>query len=315
MNKKIVSLLMAAVMTASMVACSSSEDKTPDANTDGEKIVVQTITGEKEVPAKVERITTLENNMNDFILALGIVPTATAGSAESGWSYMAEVEVLKEGLEGVQRIGNQSEPNMETILGTEPDVILATGNYTNQESNLERIAPTFLFNNSKSDASAWKSDLREIGKMVGRTEEAEKVIADFEEKATKGAAAIKENIGDKTVMVVRVTAKDVRYYPRTSFPALYNDLQVKMPATEPSNPTKFESIVPQTLIDIDADYMFILNSDQKALDDLKATPIWNEIRAVKEGHIYEVDSSTWLFGYGPIAYDKVLDDALAILAK
>lgn len=314
--QKIIAGTLAAVSVFALSACGQEINETPQTqNTSAaaEKIVIQTQTGEKEIPADVERITTLENNMNDFLLALGIVPTATAGNDDAGWAYMQENELLKEQLKDVQKIGNQFEPNMEAILGTNPDIILGTTNYTEQESNLDAIAPTLIFNYIDRSPDGWKNELREIAKIVNAQSKAEDIIKAYDEKAAELAEKIQEAIGDKTVMVLGVNAKEVRYYPSKSFPILYQELGMKMPQIGPSNPEKSEAIVPQTLIDIDADYIFVLNRDSKAYDELQQTPIWNEIPAVKDGRIYEIDERIWLYGYGPIAFNAILDQASDIL--
>lgn len=322
MNRKVQNLMagtLAAVSILGLAACGQRVDEPPQTSqiqntpAPSEKIVIKTQTGEKEIPAGVQRITTLENNMNDFLLSLGIAPTATAGNEDAGWAYMQENELLKEQLKDVQKIGNQFEPNMEAILGTNPDVILGTTNYTEQESNLDAIAPTLIFNYIDRDPEGWKNELREIAKIVNAHSKAEEVIQAYDKKVSDLAAEIQDVIGDKTVMVLGVNAKEIRYYPSKSFPILYQELGMNMPKVGPSNPEKSEAIVPQTLLDIDADYIFVLNRDSKAYEDLQQTPIWEEIPAVKENHVYEIEERTWLYGYGPIAFNAIVDQIRNIL--
>ncbi|MMZ59254.1 Fe(3+)-citrate-binding protein YfmC precursor [compost metagenome] len=72
-------------------------------------------------------------------------------------------------------------------------------------------------------------------------------------------------------------------------------------------------ILPQ----IDADYIFVINAYGQGTGHMKEmmkNPIWKNIPAVKQGQVYEVDNKYWL-GSGLIAYEKIVDDTVRLLAK
>ena len=48
--------------------------------------------------------------------------------------------------------------------------------------------------------------------------------------------------------------------------------------------------------------------------EVAATPIWQDIPAVKHGHAHRVEMQTWLTS-GMLAYEAMLDDVLAAAKK
>lgn len=47
---------------------------------------------------------------------------------------------------------------------------------------------------------------------------------------------------------------------------------------------------------------------------MKQDPLWQEIPAVKNGNVYEVDSRLWL-AHGILAVEKKTEDVLAYMAE
>ncbi|MNI84200.1 Fe(3+)-citrate-binding protein YfmC precursor [compost metagenome] len=71
-------------------------------------------------------------------------------------------------------------------------------------------------------------------------------------------------------------------------------------------------LIPQ----LDADHIFI-TTDTGSEDKTKQlldNPLWKNLPAVKQGHVYEVNFETWMKS-GPIADGKKIDDVLAALVK
>ncbi|MNR62650.1 hypothetical protein D3C85_1847300 [compost metagenome] len=57
----------------------------------------------------------------------------------------------------------------------------------------------------------------------------------------------------------------------------------------------------------------LLNESNEKLDDLKKSPIWNQLKAVKNNHVHEVDYDLWFQGFGPTAYSLIMDEAVKML--
>ncbi|HLQ40137.1 MAG TPA: ferrichrome ABC transporter substrate-binding protein, partial [Tetragenococcus sp.] len=62
----------------------------------------------------------------------------------------------------------------------------------------------------------------------------------------------------------------------------------------------------EKLSQLDADYLFLVNSDEKA--KMFSDPLWENIPAVKNDQLYEFSpDKSWLYN-GPIAYTQMLED-------
>ena len=71
----------------------------------------------------------------------------------------------------------------------------------------------------------------------------------------------------------------------------------------------------EALPDLDADYIFINDNDglgKAFLKEIEASPLWEQVPAVKEGHVYYVKGDHWRSS-GLIAYEKIIDDILEFL--
>ncbi|MDF2714477.1 MAG: yfiY 3 [Paenibacillus sp.] len=47
---------------------------------------------------------------------------------------------------------------------------------------------------------------------------------------------------------------------------------------------------------------------QKLTEEFQSTAIWKNHKAVKQNHVYSVNTTLWIAYYGPIAINLVLDE-------
>lgn len=95
---------------------------------------------------------------------------------------------------------------------------------------------------------------------------------------------------------------------------LYKDLGFKIPQVvqEISKTAKanWSNLSLEKLAELDADYIFIVNSKNVSKEDIVKDPVWAGIPAVKEGHVYDFGKdSSWLYT-GTIANSQMIDDVL-----
>src|SRR5690606_26472493 len=87
---------------------------------------------------------------------------------------------LADKMKGTLPLGGTWTPNMEAILGAQPDLILSIkAVHEKAYGDLSKIAPTVLIDKPDAD---WKSTLLKVGDIVGKKELAEQRIADYEKK-------------------------------------------------------------------------------------------------------------------------------------
>lgn len=143
--------------------------------------------GTATVKKDPRRLVVLDEQALDLVYALGLGERVVGlGSAIIGPGQLTEngflkPEVLRTGflargkLNNPRFVGNWTAPNLETILTLKPDLILrATWEGNQNHANLSRIAPTAGFR--EDTPGQWRKSLRDLARVFGRQEQAERVI-------------------------------------------------------------------------------------------------------------------------------------------
>jgi ABC-type Fe3+-hydroxamate transport system, periplasmic component len=213
--------------------------------------------------------------------------------------------------------------NLELILQEKPELILLAYPAYAQEGRYEqfaKIAPTYVF----SGEDGWKDTLKKVADVIGRPEQAEAWLNEYEDKTAKARESLKQAIGDETVMFIRFTrAERIQIYggpSNFSADVLYGDLGLQPSklikefawGEDNSAPLISAEMIP----DFDADHIFI-TYDKPGEDDAKEFqnhPLWKNVPAVQKGNLHEVEMFHWM-NDGPIANSTKVDDVLKALLK
>ncbi|MBO0437244.1 iron-siderophore ABC transporter substrate-binding protein [Vagococcus fluvialis] len=190
----------------------------------------------------------------------------------------------------VANVGDKFGPNVELVTTLTPDVILGSTKFDDDVTkNLEKIAPTI---NVSHVSENWKDNLKLLGTLSGKEEEADKLIADYETslKETKEA---QPNIGDLKVVILRVRGGELCLYGENVYynPMLYTDLGFKKPV-EIDKVKGQETISVEQFSKINPDIVFVQfakeenNGHENFIDNLKNDPIWQSMAAAKNDKVY-----------------------------
>lgn len=312
---------VAAVTMASalaLTACGSDKADTTTAagGSDTKKVSVTDATGKKvQVPAAPKKVVALSEMDLDSALALGVRPVGiTAGRGQQG-----APEYLAEQSQGIPVVGAVTGPDIEKVLQAKPDVILA-GQLADQQvlEQLGEIAPTVVTVDKSKD---WKKSLSLTGQVLGKKNEAETFLADYDKKA----AAVKKSLGDRagaTVSVARYSAKGTAVMQQGVFISdVLKDLGLKRPGIQNDKGQGHSTpLSDEDLKQIDADWLFIgtlasTGKDADLFGDLKDKAAYQQLDAVKDGHVTEIDGSKWTSLGGANAAVSVLDDIDKAMTK
>lgn len=307
MFKKIVLGTASLLALFSLAACGqSSESK--DNNND-----VRTLTDAQDhkvdIPDKPKRI--IASYLEDYLVALDEKPVAqwTVGEGKIQ-------NYLQDKLKDIPTI-NYDMP-YEDVLKFEPDLLLIGSNGSlegGKYKEYSKIAPTYVVKNG--DNVTWRDQLEDIGKVFGKEDKAEKVEKDYDQLVEKTKKDLKDKIEGKSAVVLWVTNNSAFMVAdtRSSGQLLYKELGFEVPqltkdiskkATADFSPVSLES-----LSQLDADYIFLVNSDSGAA--MFKDPLWSNIPAVKNKQLFEFDgNSSWLYN-GPIAYTKMVESIRDVL--
>ncbi|MBW4080658.1 ABC transporter substrate-binding protein [Paenibacillus sp. S150] len=257
------------------------------------------------------KIASMSIHITNNLLALGITP---AGSVIGG-DVKDFLPHVADRLQGVTKFGVVTDPDMEAVLGLKPEVIYIDETYSGEDlAKFEKIAPTISID---MDSGTWRDHLNRIAENVGLEQEAEAFIQDYETKAERVSGLITAKLGaDAKVMAIRMTAKELRVMGtrRPLGPIMFEDLKLKMadgvekiPADEP-----YQVISKEVLPDFDADAVFVIIStgDQAKsnFEELEKNAIWQNLKAVKNNHVYVLDGQKWL-DYSSLGQSMAIDDA------
>lgn len=293
------------------VACHSSNSETPVSENCR---MIQHKAGETCVPNNPERLVTLFSATAANAIALGVKPIgATFGVGNPPPPY------LEGKLEGVESIGSLHQSNLEKILTLTPDLIIGFHGANNAIYNqLSQIAPTLL--DDWQGFSYWKDHFDFVAKALGKTEEAQKIWAHYEQRIQELREALGNNYQNIEVSVVRVCCNNLASDVKNSFSGtILNDVGLSRPPSQDSAPGGLvifsEELIPEKL---NGDIIFAIVDDddnsEKAFEQLKNAPLWNKLKAVQEGKVYPVNLATWRGG-NPLATDAVIDDLFKYLVK
>ena len=186
-----------------------AEDQSAGASADStfEPVTIEHAFGETTIEEKPERVATWGWASNDAAIALGVVPVAmpaqSYGGDEEGVLPWNREAIEKAGAEMPTILSETEEPPYEELIAADPDVILATysGITEEQYDKLAVIAPTVAYPD-EAWSTPWRDVITTAGEALGKTDEAEQVLADIDQSVADAAEAHPEFAG-KTVAAVR----------------------------------------------------------------------------------------------------------------
>ncbi|WP_246096485.1 ABC transporter substrate-binding protein [Paenibacillus sinopodophylli] len=271
-----------------------SKSEQPDTN---ETRIVTDHFGEVEIPVKPKRVAAIY--LEDYLVALGVEPVVQ-------WYHPAW---------GKQDYLNLSAPqfditgDIEALLAAEPDLIISDGfaDATVYEK-YSKVAPTYRLTDDIQNGSSTEI-LRKIADLIGEPEKAEQFLKDYDAKIADMKTKLQAKIGNETVAVLRLNIgeNDINLLGiknRFVGSILYQELGLSAPPLVANMEKFIDSLSMEVLPELGADHIIILTSNgtwssaenKEAIDSLMNNPIWKNVPAVKNGHVYQVDRTYWQTG-------------------
>ncbi|MDY7043508.1 iron-siderophore ABC transporter substrate-binding protein [Virgibacillus sp. M23] len=257
---------------------------------------------------KPEKLATLWYFYPEILVALGEPPTASTEK-----EYLSSLSYLKGKLDSTEELGDKLSPNIEKILSTEPDYIIATEHHKEIHDSLEKIAPVITLN-SNDIYEDWQYGLRTVAEIIGKEDEAEKVIDHMMKAIEMGREALKAIEGESVAFIVSWDGK--------TFNVLGEENPVYTLAFDKSRGlgltpdktfkgTNNEFITFEGISTIQADHIFLIGDitkEDKLMNELEQSNVWNNLNAVKKSNVYLMDTSA-ITG-GPLAIEYALQNII-----
>jgi iron complex transport system substrate-binding protein len=291
---------VAALFTLALAACNTTEESSSTeekpAETKEEKpaetqeaqaqeLKINYLEKEYTFPNPVENVVAASFEAMEDSVALGIKPVGVLEVGGKVPEYLSE-------LEGATLIGDKRAPNAEAILSLEPDAIIGTSKWGEDVmAQMNKLATTLPYSHISAN---WKDNLLALGELTNKTAEAEKLIADYEQKSADTKEKIaNSDVSDKSVLMIRIRGGLMYIYPENIYfnPVLYQDLGLKVPEVVAKAEAQAELSL-ETLSEVNPDVIFLQfdessNADApKALEDLQNNAIFKSLKASQNGEVY-----------------------------
>ncbi|GGE68254.1 ABC transporter substrate-binding protein [Priestia taiwanensis] len=311
MNKKrsLLLMLVVALMSLFAVACTSDKEDAKAADTK----TVKHAKGEVEIPVEPKRIVDLSGSTEELIL-LDKKPITTANT------YKEKIQKHLVGdLEGVDPLGWYwgDKVDIEKVMEYKPDMIIINNRQVKLYDQLAKITPATVVLESELDD--WRGKFKEVARLFDKEATADAWLKDYDAKAAELSTKVKEQTKDEKFMFLAVAAKNYRVYGNFGYgDILFNDL--KLPNIERKDVDKpYDQISLEGLHAFNPDHLVTVNfggDADKLNEEMKKSVIWNNINAVKNNNVYEIDNETFNSkGFNPIGKMSALEDIEKMLLK
>ncbi|WP_237269713.1 iron-siderophore ABC transporter substrate-binding protein [Synechocystis sp. CACIAM 05] len=308
---------MALFMVVLVMAC---QGQPPEGTGQKEADCPMVSQGENQscVPTEIKRLITLDGAAFEYAIALGLEPIATVPS-----NFQAQLPALMTNARNIQNIGKGEQPNLEAILGTNPDLIVGLDSHQSIYPQLSQIAPTVLFPFEHS--GQWKKVFASIGNALHQQTATQSALAAYQARSTDFRTQMGDRLDNLQVSVIRLYPDGINLYLKDSFAGtVLQDAGLARPPSQNISAAEAQQkfgnpiqtrISREVLEQADGDVIFLWTGEntsqgneeaKKRLQQLQQDPLWGQLRAVKAGKVYEVPSY-WI-GSGPIAANAILDD-------
>ena len=307
--KKLVSLLLAALMLLGMATAALAEDAPAT-------VTITSLNAEREpfeleVPYDPQRIAILDMPSLDILDRLGL-GDRVVGSATTTLEYL---QAYVPG-DTIANLGTIKEADLEAVMACEPDVIFIGGRLSASYDALSEIAPVvFLSTDTEIGVvESVRNNATTIASMFGLEAQVDELMAGFDARI-EALAAFAEGknaiVGLCTSGSFNILGSDGRCSIISVEVGFDNLGDGDVTATH-GNESSFELVV-----ELDPDYMFVLDRDAAIGTDgaqLAKEIVENELvmdtDVYKDGHIvYLANPTVWYTAEGGItALDIMLND-------
>lgn len=320
------SLFLLAAMMLLLSACSSGEEDTATETENGEEsVTIQGTNGEVTLDQPAEKVVVLEWTYAEDLLAVGVQPAGMADIA----SYGDYVNIEPQLDETVIDVGGRQEPNLEAIAEIDPDLIIGVDfRHTAMLEELERIAPTVIFNPYPEDESIdlyqeMETTFLEIAKAVDKTEEADQVLADLEAEYEESAAEIEAAELETNDVILTLAysgpqAPEIRVFTPNSMASIILD---RIGLNNVHEPEEFQLFGSSTfnvegLVQYeDANYLYTVPDEDNIYENqLAGNAVWENLNFVEEGRTFDLGPDTWLYG-GPLSAETLMNQITDVMVN
>jgi len=297
-----------------------ADDQESETNTAAEPVSLVDGRGETlELDAPATEVVGLEWGAVENLVSLGVMPVGVADvKGYTAWVSAAPLD------EGVEDVGTRGEPSVDALVGLDPDLVVTTTDLPENIINqIEKFVPVLVVRGANADApiEQMRDNLMLTAEAVGKTEEAEALLADYDASVAEGAAEIAEAgmEGQEFVMAdgwLQGSSVAIRMFTAESLVgAVGNELGMVNAWEGKGDPdyglaqTDVEGLTKLG----DVQFLYYANDADggDAFEEgLSDNAIWEATPFVENGNVHRLPDGIWMFG-GPLSVEQFIDASVA----
>jgi len=331
--KKMMSILMMVLLALALAACASSNNGSSN-NTTGSasNTPAETRTPEKEatpeqsakpttveytdengnvitIPVNPKNVVSLDNRTFETLEAWGIkLAAAPKNVIPASIGYKNDDSILN--------IGSHTEPNLEIIAAVDPELVIVGQRFAQYYEDIKELVPNAAVINLNIDVSAgdgtagdslvngFKDITLLLGQIFDKNEEAEALIAEFDQAIADAKAAYN---GTDTVISVIVSGGNIGYsapHNGRVWGPLYDIFGWTSPLAVDKTSTDHQGdeISVEAIAQANPDWLMVLDRDAAtstaaestpAKDVIENSPALQHTKAIKNGNIVYAPADTY----------------------
>jgi iron complex transport system substrate-binding protein len=247
-----------------------------------------------EVPDHPHRVVCLVPNVVDIAYSLG-----------AGADVVAISDFTKYPKEALQKpsIGLPLNPSIESIVALHPDLVLGSGDLNTLEfvGHLQRLGiPVFMVD--PHGIEGIYASILSLGRALNREADANAVVAQLRKRVD----VVKARVADKPKMRVfmAIWYDPVMTIGKRAFISELIEAAGGRSVTDDIS-QEWPEVSVETIVSRQPDALLLENGSKITVEELKARPGWEHVRAVQQGRVYYTDDR--IEYPSPIAFDALED--------
>ncbi|MFD0960669.1 ABC transporter substrate-binding protein [Paenibacillus chungangensis] len=270
--------------------------------------------GKTEIEGTPQRIVTLYQGATDVAVALGVKPV---GAVES-WAQQPMYDYLKEELADTVILGSEAQPNVEEIAKLKPDLIIAS-KLRNEKiyENLKAIAPTV----THETVFQFKETVELMGQALNKESEAAELLQAWDARVADFTGKISAKLSGEwpvTVSILNYRADHARIYVTGYAANILNELGFIRTEYQQKEADEGKVVISLTdkeaIPSMNAGTIFYFKGGfgedeavNKSYEEWTTHPLFQQLDAVKNNRVFQVDEIAWNLGGGISNANVMLD--------
>ncbi len=269
--------LMSVPAVANAVAARVPSTFSPQVPSDSSRVVIDGVGRRVTIPARVDRVVSLAPNLTETLYALGL-----GGRLVGDTTYCDVPAAAKE----KPHVGAPINPSVEAIVGLRPDLVLASATINRPETvdALDHVGiPVYT-----ADSHTVRSMIDSVGRIasvVGAAKQGQSLTKDLTSRLETLHSQLMHDAPVRVVFVVWIDP--LQSVGQNTFIA--DALRWAGAESVVASNQNWPLLSFEEVVRLQPDYLVFAASHageaSVTLQDLRNRPVWQDLRAVKDGHV------------------------------